>query len=131
MKICVKGWNLLFFSNEYKTDYAISNFPRAFISLWHGIVMGGGVGVSVHGTYRVACEKTVFAMPGTFWFKTTKIIFWKMISSKSQKLFYSFVLFWICIFYFSICCRMWHWTDAWCWRHVHSTTSKAARSRYI
>lgn len=35
------------------------------ISVWNGIVMGGGVGISVHSPIRIATEKTVFAMPET------------------------------------------------------------------
>ena len=33
------------------------------ISCWDGIVMGGGVGISIHSPIRIATEKTVFAMP--------------------------------------------------------------------
>ena len=43
-------------------------FPRtlkALLSLWDGVVMGGGVGISIHGTFRVATETTLFAMPET------------------------------------------------------------------
>jgi enoyl-CoA hydratase/carnithine racemase len=35
------------------------------VSILNGIVMGGGVGISVNGKYRVCCENTVFAMPET------------------------------------------------------------------
>lgn len=35
------------------------------ISVWNGIVMGGGVGVSVHAPIRVATDNTVYAMPET------------------------------------------------------------------
>ena len=35
------------------------------MSIWDGIVMGGGVGVSVLGEFRVATEKSLFAMPET------------------------------------------------------------------
>jgi enoyl-CoA hydratase/carnithine racemase len=35
------------------------------ISLWNGLVMGGGVGISIHGKYRVATEHTIFSMPET------------------------------------------------------------------
>ena len=42
-----------------------SDYPKPYIALIHGIVMGGGVGVSVHGSHRVADETAVFAMPET------------------------------------------------------------------
>ena len=35
------------------------------MAVLNGIVMGGGVGISVHGKYRLCCENTVFAMPET------------------------------------------------------------------
>ena len=43
----------------------IKHYPKPYIALMHGIVMGGGVGVSVHGHYRIAGETTLFAMPET------------------------------------------------------------------
>ncbi|ESL08566.1 enoyl-CoA hydratase/isomerase family protein [Trypanosoma rangeli SC58] len=39
--------------------------PNPQVALWNGYVMGGGVGISVHGRYRVASEHTLFAMPET------------------------------------------------------------------
>jgi len=58
-----------FFYDEYYLDYQIATlYERTGIiqvSLWDGIVMGGGVGLSVHSPIKVATEKTLFAMPET------------------------------------------------------------------
>ncbi|XP_037943294.1 3-hydroxyisobutyryl-CoA hydrolase, mitochondrial-like [Teleopsis dalmanni] len=54
-----------FFREEYTTNALIGNYKIPYIALIDGIVMGGGVGLSVHGKYRVATERTLFAMPET------------------------------------------------------------------
>lgn len=54
-----------FFRDEYTNNAAIYHFPKPYIALIDGIVMGGGVGVSVHGTVRIAGDNTLFAMPET------------------------------------------------------------------
>ena len=54
-----------FYNVEYRCNTLIKRFPKPYISLIGGIVMGGGVGVSVHGSFRVVTERTVFAMPET------------------------------------------------------------------
>ncbi len=54
-----------FYNIEYRCNTMIKRFPKPYVALIGGIVMGGGVGVSVHGSYRVVTEKTVFAMPET------------------------------------------------------------------
>jgi len=54
-----------FYRDEYRLDAAVKHFPKPYIALLHGIVMGGGVGVSVNGAQRVADESVVFAMPET------------------------------------------------------------------
>ena len=54
-----------FFEEEYKLNYLISTLEIPYIALIDGITMGGGVGLSVHGYYRVSTEKTLFAMPET------------------------------------------------------------------
>ena len=54
-----------FFYQEYKTNHTIATCPIPIISLWDGVVFGGGVGISIHGKYRVATEHTLFAMPET------------------------------------------------------------------
>ncbi len=54
-----------FFKHEYRLNAAIHHFPKPYIAIMDGITMGGGVGISVHGSHRVATENTVFAMPET------------------------------------------------------------------
>jgi len=56
---------LEFFHEEYKLNYRISTYSKPYIALLNGVTMGGGVGLSIHGKYRVATEKTLFAMPET------------------------------------------------------------------
>ena len=53
----------MFFWDEYRLDYAVHRFPKPYVALVDGIVMGGGVGISVHGSHRVMTERTTFAMP--------------------------------------------------------------------
>ncbi len=54
-----------FFRDEYDLNLMISSYPKPYIALIDGICMGGGIGVSVHGPYRVATEHAMFAMPET------------------------------------------------------------------
>lgn len=54
---------MAFFADEYLTDWRVARFPKPYVSLIDGAVMGGGVGISIHGSYRVATEKALFAMP--------------------------------------------------------------------
>ncbi|XP_018437743.1 probable 3-hydroxyisobutyryl-CoA hydrolase 3 isoform X1 [Raphanus sativus] len=54
-----------FFSDQYSLNYVMATYSKVQISILNGIVMGGGAGVSIHGRFRIATEKTVFAMPET------------------------------------------------------------------
>ncbi|KAF3577859.1 hypothetical protein DY000_02030059 [Brassica cretica] len=54
-----------FFSDQYTLNYVMATYSKIQISIMNGIVMGGGAGVSIHGRFRIATEKTVFAMPET------------------------------------------------------------------
>jgi enoyl-CoA hydratase len=54
-----------FFSEEYALNLMIATYPKPYIALIDGICMGGGIGVSVYGPYRVATEHASFGMPET------------------------------------------------------------------
>jgi enoyl-CoA hydratase len=54
-----------FFRVEYTLNARIKHYPKPYIALMDGITMGGGVGISVHGSHRIATDRTIFAMPET------------------------------------------------------------------
>jgi enoyl-CoA hydratase len=54
---------LKFWREEYTLNAMIKRYPKPYVALIDGIVMGGGVGVSVHGSHRVAGDRFQFAMP--------------------------------------------------------------------
>ena len=54
---------LQFWRDEYPLNAAIKSYRKPYVALIDGIVMGGGVGVSVHGSHRVAGDRFSFAMP--------------------------------------------------------------------
>ena len=54
-----------FFAAEYALNGAIAGLPKPWVSLIDGVCMGGGLGVSVHGSHRVVTEGALLAMPET------------------------------------------------------------------
>jgi enoyl-CoA hydratase/carnithine racemase len=52
-----------FFADEYRLNARIARFRKPYVALIDGIVMGGGVGISFHGSHRVMTENAQFAMP--------------------------------------------------------------------
>ena len=54
---------LQFWRDEYPLNVAIKKYRKPYVALIDGLVMGGGVGVSVHGSHRVAGDRFSFAMP--------------------------------------------------------------------
>ncbi len=59
------GYPFDFYRDEYRLNALIFHFPKPYVALMDGIVMGGGVGVSVHGSHRMVTERVMFAMPET------------------------------------------------------------------
>ena len=55
----------VFFREEYELIRLIHHFPKPYVAVIDGITMGGGAGISVNGAYRIATERTLFAMPET------------------------------------------------------------------
>lgn len=54
-----------FWRAEYQLNALIAEYPKPYLALIDGVTMGGGVGVSVHAPYRIAGDRTLFAMPET------------------------------------------------------------------
>ncbi len=54
-----------FWRDEYRLNGLIKHYPKPYVALVDGISMGGGVGVSAHGSHRVVSEYVMFAMPET------------------------------------------------------------------
>lgn len=54
-----------FFFDEYRMNQTVAVYPDDYVALLDGVTMGGGVGLSIHGRYRVATERMLFAMPET------------------------------------------------------------------
>jgi 3-hydroxyisobutyryl-CoA hydrolase len=53
----------LYIKDEYKLNHRIGTINKPIIAIMDGVTMGGGVGLSVHAPFRIATERTVFAMP--------------------------------------------------------------------
>lgn len=52
-----------FFASEYLTNGDIAEFPKPYIAVIDGVVMGGGLGISLHGSHRVVTERAFASMP--------------------------------------------------------------------
>jgi enoyl-CoA hydratase len=54
-----------FFREEYRLNAHIAAYPKPYVAFMDGIVMGGGIGVSAHGSMRIVTERSRLAMPET------------------------------------------------------------------
>jgi enoyl-CoA hydratase len=54
-----------FWQTEYRLNSLISRYPKPYVALMDGLVLGGGVGISAHGSVRVVTERTRMGMPET------------------------------------------------------------------
>ncbi len=52
-----------FWRDEYRLNAKISEYPKPYIAFMQGFTMGGGVGISCHGSHRIVCESSQIAMP--------------------------------------------------------------------
>ena len=59
------GEAVRFWAHEYQMTAAIAAYPKPFVAFMDGVVMGGGVGISAHGSLRLVTERSRVAMPET------------------------------------------------------------------
>ncbi|MGF1660415.1 MAG: enoyl-CoA hydratase/isomerase family protein [Rubrimonas sp.] len=57
----LESWR--FYGDEYRMNALIHEYPKPYVAFMDGVTMGGGAGVSVHGSHRIAGDRTLFAMP--------------------------------------------------------------------
>ncbi|GAB4837688.1 hypothetical protein Ancab_002540 [Ancistrocladus abbreviatus] len=58
-----RSYPTIFYGRQLQLDYLIATYKKPVVSLINGVIMGGGAGLSMHTTFRIVTEKTVFAMP--------------------------------------------------------------------
>ncbi len=65
-----------FWADEYRLDLLIARYPKPIVAVMDGLVMGGGVGISMHAAHRVVTERSSVAMPevGIGFFPTPAVI---------------------------------------------------------
>ncbi|TDW31291.1 enoyl-CoA hydratase/isomerase family protein [Cryobacterium psychrophilum] len=54
-----------FWADEYRLNAAINSYPKPYVALMDGVVLGGGVGVSAHASHRIVTERSKIGMPET------------------------------------------------------------------
>ncbi|GAB3715479.1 enoyl-CoA hydratase/isomerase family protein [Mariniluteicoccus flavus] len=54
-----------FFETEYRLNQLIAEYPKPYVAVMDGVCMGGGLGVSAHGSHRLVTERSKLAMPET------------------------------------------------------------------
>src|ERR1035437_8583269 len=59
------GEAVKFWAHEYRMNAVIASYPKPFVAFMDGIVMGGGIGLSAHGSLRLVTERARVAMPET------------------------------------------------------------------
>jgi enoyl-CoA hydratase len=59
------GFARAFWRDEYRLNALIARYPKPYVAIQDGIVMGGGIGLSSHGSHRIVTERSRLAMPET------------------------------------------------------------------
>lgn len=54
-----------FWRDEYSLNLMIANYPKPYVAIMDGVVLGGGIGISAHGSHRIVTERSKLGMPET------------------------------------------------------------------